>query len=140
MPSVTWTTGMVVYRWRISGRIDLWGGLRCWTTTKAIPELGGMLVNSCSKAASPPAEAPIPTTWNWIDRSSSDSWEGIFGAGGRSSSDNLDFLTYFCSFVIYLGFPPLRLSGTLYSCIIYHLTSPVPLNACVYETTGTMSI
>src|SRR5258708_674053 len=36
-------------------------GSRCWTMTKAMPELGGMAARSSMKAARPPADAPIPT-------------------------------------------------------------------------------
>ncbi len=41
----------------------LWSGARCWTRTKAMPGSvsAGMPEKKASKAASPPAEAPMPT-------------------------------------------------------------------------------
>jgi hypothetical protein len=42
----------------------LWSGARCCTKTKAIPgsTSGGIPEKNASKAARPPAEAPMPTT------------------------------------------------------------------------------
>src|SRR5690349_14114555 len=37
-------------------------GSRCWMTTKAMPLSAGMAESSSTKAASPPADAPMPTT------------------------------------------------------------------------------
>jgi hypothetical protein len=40
----------------------LCSGARWGIRTKAMPLSAGMLVKKCSKASSPPAEAPMPTT------------------------------------------------------------------------------
>ena len=39
-------------------------GSRCWTMTKAMPLPFGTCAKKCSKASSPPAEAPMPTMRN----------------------------------------------------------------------------
>src|SRR5262245_25078243 len=41
----------------------LWSGDRCWTRTMAMPlsVFGGIAEKKASKAAKPPADAPIPT-------------------------------------------------------------------------------
>ena len=66
MPSSTFTTCNRVSRWISSDNWLLWSGDRCCTSTNAIPGGGsaGMAEKSASKAASPPAEAPIPTMGN----------------------------------------------------------------------------
>src|SRR5439155_6623995 len=47
-------------------------GDKCWTTTNAIPGLGGRLAKNCSSDSRPPAEAPIPTTLNFDGCSAAD--------------------------------------------------------------------
>ncbi len=39
-------------------------GARCWMTMKAMPGSPGRAPNSSCSAVSPPADAPMPTTWN----------------------------------------------------------------------------
>src|ERR1035438_4490178 len=39
-------------------------GSRCWTMTNAMPLLAGTRPRNCSRASSPPAEAPMPTMGN----------------------------------------------------------------------------
>ena len=41
-------------------------GDKCWTTTKAAPLSAGILSKNSSNARSPPAEAPMPTTKQWV--------------------------------------------------------------------------
>ena len=62
MRSVAWTTFMPVERWSSSTMRPLRVGSRCWMITKATPLSGGTLERNPSRASSPPAEAPIPTT------------------------------------------------------------------------------
>src|ERR1017187_7206995 len=47
-----------------SVRMLLWSGARCCTSTKAMPgsASAGMPEKNASKAANPPADAPMPTT------------------------------------------------------------------------------
>ncbi len=63
-------TGIGVRRERSSDIRLLKSGERCWTTTKAIPVSGGRRENSRSRGSSPPAEAPMPTTWKSLGWSS----------------------------------------------------------------------
>ncbi len=64
MRSLTWMTFMPVARWSSSGMMPLRVGSRCWTMTKAMPLPVGTCDRKCSKASSPPAEAPMPTMGN----------------------------------------------------------------------------
>ena len=52
---------MAVARWSSSTIELLCVGSRCWTMTKAKPLSDGTFRKNRSSAASPPAEAPIPT-------------------------------------------------------------------------------
>ena len=64
----------------------LWSGARCCTNTKAIPGSVsmGMPEKKASKAANPPADAPIPTIGNEKDSDGEvlsrviDSFDGFF--------------------------------------------------------------
>jgi len=60
-PFVAVATFIAVLRPSASPSMLGWVGSRCWMTTKPIPLSGGMADKSSPKAASPPAEAPIPT-------------------------------------------------------------------------------
>jgi hypothetical protein len=62
--SLTWMTFMPVARCSSSGMMPLCVGSRCWTMTNAMPLPGGTRARNCSKASSPPADAPMPTMGN----------------------------------------------------------------------------
>src|SRR5262245_43211138 len=55
------STGIEVWRARISGSRLSRLGARWVTTMNAIPGAAGMALNRCSSASTPPAEAPTPT-------------------------------------------------------------------------------
>src|SRR5665811_626385 len=65
----------------------LWSGARCCTSTKAIPGSvsAGTPEKKASKAASPPAEAPMPTTGKPTAPVSGDC-----ATGGAISGESLD--------------------------------------------------
>ena len=62
IPSVTSAIGISLERARISARLLLCRGSRCWTNTKAMPVSLGRRCSRSVNASKPPAEAPIPTT------------------------------------------------------------------------------
>jgi hypothetical protein len=61
--SPTWRTGICVRAARMFDISLRRSGWRCTTTTKAAPVFSGNAANSCCNARTPPAEAPIPTTF-----------------------------------------------------------------------------
>ena len=63
MPSCACWTGMRVTFASRSARALAVCGSRCCTKTYAIPSVAGRARNRSSMASNPPAEAPIPTTW-----------------------------------------------------------------------------
>src|SRR5512141_1251925 len=66
IPSFTSLTGMEVVLERSAVSMLSCAGARCWIRTKAIPGLAGRVLNNCVNASSPPADAPTPTTGNWL--------------------------------------------------------------------------
>src|SRR6267154_85946 len=72
IPSVTWVTGILVVRERISSSALWWLGSRCCKNTRAMPVVSGKLASRVEKASRPPAEAPIPTTGKTLSRVEAD--------------------------------------------------------------------
>jgi len=79
--SVTCSTGMEANGCSRSASKLGWSAARCTTTTNARPLSPGTYEKISLSAASPPAEAPIPTSMMWGNGSS---FRGMAGAGNPS--------------------------------------------------------
>ena len=62
IPSAAAVTGIVVLALSNSTSMLTRCGSKCWTSTKAIPLLAGILAKNRVNASNPPADAPMPTT------------------------------------------------------------------------------
>ena len=63
-PCVAFTTGIFVRRPMISASKDSRCALKWVMTTSAASSWSGIEANSCSRASTPPADAPTPTMKN----------------------------------------------------------------------------
>jgi hypothetical protein len=88
--SATGIAGMRVKRSSNSSIRLLKSGDRCWMTTKAMPESTGMARKKRSSASSPPADAPMPTTW--LGRGRSDSGRAMESSAPASGGLSLSFV------------------------------------------------